>query len=918
MLSKRTVGFGIAVRGEAFGLSEHYIRWYQSPVKVPAIPQTLNALIEEFLKNLKSRDPRLKLNSSELIGSITSVIENSSNDIALSMAQNQSSINSFESVARSLSIAWDQIRRIEDRIYVTTKFILLLSTLSMIFYEVVRNERLGTLSPLDCETLDIYSLAQHLFSLIYDKSSNRYRYAELDTNFINVLSSVPRHPQFDVAVRSICREIRRNYVLIRRFGWDLLSMLYQRLLSETYRHAFATFYTKLPAARLLATLAIENLNDRVIDPASGTGSLLLATVERRRMLLSDPVLRELYAKAFKNGTPLLDLVDEIILRNTVGLDALKPAIFIAALNLRTATRGLPTVDSLNLYDVPVGTNRAGSLDLLIPENAQVLLSSPLRAPANESFDVVIMNPPFTRSDRIPLLIGSNMRDRLMQARLRFGGIDVKNLFVAGMAKPFMVLADKLVKKGGRIAVVLPNSILSRPSWRDVREGLLQSYNIEYIVVSWAPGTPNFSSDTQFREILLVARKISGGNEGERPLRIVNLYKKVDDLSFEDIELISKTAVKAVREPLTVTREGEAIASIVPIDVEEGIRRRLKGAGVEGSKIEVLIKERLRWLSNNLYRFIAFGNGELLKMHLDIVTKCSVKFGDLFEVGSVVDHTTGLTEPVDRASSVRLYREMPALWGSGENLGVKIPWLKAAPYKIGVEDETRVKVKYWGSEKSPYTARVFILRRGGLSTQYALLVYVNEDSISNVWWPLKPKIDNSSLLRYLIYLNSVFGFIHFLGERLETGGLYVEYKKNHLETMPIPDLRNVKIDEEKALAVLQKPMPRFDEYIEFMAKQNQGRSWVEIAQGVVSGAEHQIYANRARLDLLAYDMLLQTCPEVYVPSNLYEVLSKDVNTLRQIMESENLDEDSIEDIVEIVERRAKHIPLNKWFKPKAGK
>ncbi len=66
-----------------------------------------------------------------------------------------------------------------------------------------------------------------------------------------------------------------------------------------------------------------------------------------------------------------------------------------------------------------------------------------------------------------------------------------------MAKPFMILADKLVKVGGRVAAVLPTSVLSRPAWSDIREGLVNGYDIEYIVISWAPGTPSFSSDTQY-------------------------------------------------------------------------------------------------------------------------------------------------------------------------------------------------------------------------------------------------------------------------------------------------------------------------------------------------------------------------------------------------------------------------------------
>ncbi|MEM4971024.1 MAG: N-6 DNA methylase [Sulfolobales archaeon] len=865
-LMEKSVGLGIAVRKDPFNLTDHYIRWYSEPVKIINIPQVLDALINEFFKKLKEQDPHIKIGAYELVESINAIIENTSR--ALSLVGDQSFIEKLANVARKLSIAWDQIKKLEDKINITTKFILLMSALVMIFYEIARNERLHNLRALNCETLSITELVEHFENLILDKNTNVTRYAELNAGFIEVLKEIPLHQQMNNAVQSICREIKRNYALIRRLGWDILSMLYQRLLSETYRHAFATFYTKLPAARLLASLAIEKLDDKVIDPACGTGSLLLASVERRRMLLGGELLRKLYIEALESERPLLDIVDEIILRNTAGLDALKPACFIAALNLRIATRGSPP-NKLNIYDVSVGFDRAGSLDLLTYRKN--LLPQEVRSLSDEKYDVVIMNPPFTRSDRISFLIGEDARKALLSTQLYFGSTRVSDLFTAGMTKPFMVLADKLVKEGGRIATVLPNSILSRPSWKDVRKELLSSYNLEYIVISWAPGTPNFSSDTRFREILLVARRKSRETTSSQgSLRIVNLYKRVDDLGMDDVELIRKAASNVRKGVIRVIKDKEVIASIVSIDIEEEIKRRLEEKGIQEEKI----KEELEKISSNLYRFIAFKSGELLKMHLDIVTKCGTEFKNVFKVGSVIDHTSGLSSPVKRDENTSYLYETPALWGTGETLDVRIPWLEKAPHKIGVINETEVKVKYWrASSRTFYRARIFILRRARLSTQYMLMIYVDEPSVSNVWWPLEP-LDKSYILPYLTYMNSIFGFINVLGERLETEGLYMEIKKDHLESMPIPDLRNIKFSKDDINNILKQPMLRFDQYIEYMARLSKetGASWYDVAQKVVKEAEKnpdlKQYANRALLDLESLRMLNEVCRDIDVPNNLY--------------------------------------------------
>ena len=887
VLMEKAVGLGIAARGEAFGLSSHYFYWYDVPVKVSAIPQALDVVVKEFFERLKKQNLLFRASSQDLVESILNIMENTARAMSLFVKNRDDFVKMFADVAHRLNIAWDQIKELEDKIEVTVKFILLLTTLIMIFYEIVRGERLPNIEPLECSGLNTSKLVN-----LFEKLIGRYE--ELNEDFIEVLKYIPAYPQLDSAIQSICREVRQNLALIRRLGWDVLSMLYQRLLSETYRHAFATFYTKLPAARLLAALAMERFDDKVIDPACGTGSLLLATVERRRMLLSSEQLREFYMKSLEANSPILDLMDEEILRRTYGLDALKPASFIAALNLRIATRGSPP-SRLQIHDIVIGPDNAGSLDLLT--SVKNTLTPKIRSLINEKFDVVIMNPPFTRSDRISFLIGENARNALLTTQLRFGGITVENLFTAGMAKPFMVLADRLVSEGGRIAAVLPNSILSRPTWEDIRRGLLQSYDLRYLVISWAPGTPNFSSDTQFREILLIARKrlANEATQGNRTLKVINLYKRVDDLAFDEIEKIVEQARNEAGNVIVVTgsNASEVIASIIPMNFNER-------------------------LADNLYRLVAFKNGDLLKMHLDIVTRCSIRFGDVFNIGSVVDHTTGI-KLIEGGTSSGLQYVVPAMWGSGGNLEVRRPWIDKAPFMVGVENPNAVKVKYWGGVRRSafYSASLFVLRRGRLGTQFVLMIRVDEDSISNVWWPLEPRGgDESVVTRYLVYMNSIFGFINLLGERLETEGLYVEYKKEHLHNLRIPDLRNVGHIDQGIIQTLKAEMPRFDAYIEFMSRRSKGIKWYEAAKSVIEessrNTELKPYANRALLDLEVYRMLKEACSNVYMPDNLYMLLGEEIEVLRQIMEHEDDDSDTIEDIPKRANKEAKNLPLTKWM------
>jgi type I restriction-modification system DNA methylase subunit len=865
---------GLATRAEAYELREHYIHVYREPVEITSIPSVLNILINEFFQKTFKKTLSIK-EAEQFVDRLISLIDHASSGLAREIMESKEKeklLEDLKGVASKLSIAWDSIKDPLERIKLTYKTILLVEALGMMLYKIVSKKLF--LKPLDCQRLSHEVLIEYLEGLL-----DRGKYNELNSSFLELLKSIPSHELLDDGLQKICREIVQETPSMKPISSIILSMLYQRMLSETFRHAFATFYTKMPAAKILAGLAVESFWDRVIDPACGTGSLLLASLERRMLMLSGKVLEKIAKEA--DRSPVLEIARSKVLENTVGLDALKPAVLISALNLRIATYGSPP-HTLNLYHVPVGEDRAGSLDILTGMLREEGLSELLKG----GFDLVIMNPPFTRSDRISALIGKRARETLAEyakdGRLTFGYVKVKDIFKAGMAKPFMVLADKLVKDGGRIAAVLPTSILSRPGWNDIREGLVKNYSIEYIVISWAPGAPNFSSDTNLREILLVARK----SKEKTNLKVIGLLKRVDDLDHADVETIVRRAREVSR----------GYSVIMPNNGEVGY-------------VMVVDRNLVEKFSDNLYRLVAFKNPKLLEFHHSLISS-GVKLGDLFYIGSVIDHTSGL-RVVNRTTSTSLQHPHPAVWGSGDELFIKAPLADRAPYIVGVEREDLVKVKYWSpTQDTFYSAKLFILRRGQLDTQYVLALSLNEDAVSNVWWPLrlKDQLDRDLVSRFLVFMNSTFGFFHLLGERLETRGLYVEYKKQHLVNMLLPDLRKAPPPSQDALQALKSPMPRFDDYLELAARLNQDRPLTDVAGELVK--KNNEFSARARLDLEVAWWLTEVF-KLDVPQEFYKALHEEIKTLRSIMERSREEEEVIED-----EPRkliaTKHRTLDKWF------
>ncbi|MEM3074129.1 MAG: hypothetical protein QXK20_05260, partial [Nitrososphaerales archaeon] len=95
-------------------------------------------------------------------------------------------------------------------------------------------------------------------------------------------------------------------------------------------------------------------------------------------------------------------------------------------------------------------------------------------------------------------------------------------------------------------------------------------------------------------------------------------------------------------------------------------------------------------------------------------------------------------------------------------------------------------------------KLLIVERAWLSTYTVLAVHVDDDVLSNVWWPVK--LDDEAAKILAIWINSTFGFILLSSIAEVTRGPWVKFKKEHLWEMPVLDVN--KLGEKKKNALLQ--------------------------------------------------------------------------------------------------------------------
>ena len=266
------------------------------------------------------------------------------------------------------------------------------------------------------------------------------------------------------------------------------------------RRSDGAYYTTGSAAALVAALALSpevapaRRGVRIVDPACGAGALLAACG------------RLLHQRRGAAGGPCAG--DRIVGFDidAVAVDAASAAVRGAAPDVAAEWRVFP-------HGRQVGGVAAGALELLSGSDLLVP-SSGLRS----CYDVVVMNPPFTRNEVRGEKFGPStleaMRARERALRYGVGGHDPG---AAAAVNPnsiqtfFVVLADFLASlEDARLVVVVPTTAATSAGVRVQRVFLAERFVVECVVTSHDRDAPAFSSDSAVFESVIVCRRRRSG------------------------------------------------------------------------------------------------------------------------------------------------------------------------------------------------------------------------------------------------------------------------------------------------------------------------------------------------------------------------------------------------------------------------
>ena len=584
------------------------------------------------------------------------------------------------------------------------------------------------------------------------------------------LFACPNDYAFTAAVHDSARAALTVVRTIAGLRHDLLGRIFHTVL-DTARYD-GSFYTTTTAATLLSTLAIdENMCDwsdpeaianlRIIDPASGTGTLLMAAAER---------IRDLAPYTIDDETVAAALIEQVLSGYDVNL---------TATHMAAATLGLlsPTTQFRNMKIGRTflgvdegGKAHLGSLEFLdrqvtlIPWPSSVQSVTQVETgeeiPQTEAVDLVIMNPPFTR-DSLRHDQFTREEERLLKQR-------EKSLFAkrpvhwSGNSSAFVVLAEEIAKQdSSTIAAILPLTNATNASFRATRIFLANHFQIDTIVTSHDPERIFFSENTSIGEMLLICRRWPDDKGPKPPTTVVNL------------------AVNPAS-PSAAISAAHAIK-------DEAVEAQHLGTMQQWphSKITTGDWGAVQFLSPYLCSMFAQLKDDVLFPTVALDT-----FSLIGPAGQRIRDAFVKSELPDALGRVALWhhdteqtQSMASQWDSH---------IHAKPRLIHLAE------KYWGQRGT------FLLpNRLRLNTVRTIAVRLDQPAVGSAWTPCKiasQKLGTPDLEKAIcLYLNSSPGILALLGDRSNKVPSYPQFSLDDLRKVRVPDFSAVGPDAVATLA-----------------------------------------------------------------------------------------------------------------------
>ena len=303
---------------------------------------------------------------------------------------------------------------------------------------------------------------------VFKKVQSRYRYIFKGNEIIELN---------DTVLRYVVSELQRFSLVDTET--DVKGEAYEEIVGPNLRGDRGEFFTprnvcNMTIDMLFALIKEERLTSpggmKILDPAVGTGGFLIAGVQRIRQLFLE--------RGFKYDR-LRDLVRDVANANFYGIDFNPFLVKVAQMNMVMYGDGSANIVHANSLENPSNWNNEAKSKIKFGE-----------------FDIVVTNPPFGTKAII------DNPDILNQFELTTFSANSPRTALPP-EQLFVERCLDFLKPGGFLGIVLPDSILSNPGLKWVREWILKK---AYIIASIDLPVETFEPHTGTQTSILILKK----------------------------------------------------------------------------------------------------------------------------------------------------------------------------------------------------------------------------------------------------------------------------------------------------------------------------------------------------------------------------------------------------------------------------
>lgn len=358
---------------------------------------------------------------------------------------------------------------------------------------------------------------------------------------IDMFELLPKSKNVIKAINEVILKVRD--LKIETQSTDFIGKIFHSMIPSEIRKSLAAYYTGSAPAKLLAMLTIKKETDKVCDLACGSGTLLIESYH---------TLYNLYKQKYSEWTDE-KIHKQIIEQQIFGNDITLFATHLAAMNLAsqcldgeitkiniTSTDGL-SITPRHSYGTIIDFVKS-------TEVTTISMDGKTRSIAYPFVNCVIMNPPFSRQKGMHPELLENIRRTILQwfpeKKEREKYID-KNMGLHGY---FLIHADHMLKKGGRIAMVLPTSTFTTDYTTKLLEFLQEkAYSINYVIEILSKRSA-FSEDATFKEYMVVLQK--GYLKDNSDTKVISIF---NEFTLEQVDNIFNVITKDKKFDLAVMK-----------------------------------------------------------------------------------------------------------------------------------------------------------------------------------------------------------------------------------------------------------------------------------------------------------------------------------------------------------------------------